>query len=53
MSVVSSVTDAATVAASHPVTIQMINQRPGIWGNVATGFITACAAIGAVRLTHC
>lgn len=52
MSVVSSVTDATTVAASHPVTVQVINQGPGIWGNVATGLITAGAAIAAVMLTH-
>lgn len=52
MSVVSSVTEAATVAASHPVTVQVINQGPGIWGNVATGLITAGAAIAAVMLTH-
>lgn len=52
MSVVSSVIDATTVAASHPVTVQVINQGPGIWGNVATGLITAGAAITAVMLTH-
>lgn len=52
MSVVSSVMDAATVAALHPVTVQVINQGPGIWGNVATGLITAGAAIAAVMLTH-
>lgn len=39
-------------AAAHPVTVQVINQGPGIWGNVATGFITAGAAIVAVMLTH-
>lgn len=38
--------------AAHPVTVQVINQGPGIWGNVATGFITAGAAIVAVILTH-
>jgi len=32
--------------------VQVINQGPGIWGNVATGLITAGAAIGAVMLTH-
>ncbi|WP_052127524.1 DUF3824 domain-containing protein [Enterobacter cancerogenus] len=39
-------------AVSHPLTVQVINQGPGIWGNVATGLITAGAAIGAVMLTH-
>lgn len=39
-------------AASHPLTVQVINQGPGIWGNVATGLITAGAAIAAVMLTH-
>ncbi|MEJ1269052.1 hypothetical protein WDV93_25330 [Pantoea ananatis] len=29
---------------AHPVTVQIINQGPGIWGNVATGLITAGAA---------
>ncbi|QEW34562.1 hypothetical protein D0N50_22500 (plasmid) [Erwinia billingiae] len=36
----------------HPVTVQVINQGPGIWGNVATGLITAGAAIAGVMLTH-
>ncbi|MEN4798093.1 MULTISPECIES: hypothetical protein [Pantoea] len=39
-------------AVTHPVTVQVINQGPGIWGNVATGLITAGAAIAAVMLTH-
>lgn len=39
-------------AASHPLTVQVINQGPGIWGNMATGLITAGAAIAAVMLTH-
>lgn len=42
----------AAAAASHPLTVQVINQGPGIWGNVATGLITAGAAIAAVMLTH-
>ncbi|ASN85121.1 hypothetical protein D5073_18740 [Pectobacterium versatile] len=46
------VTDGLTTVASHPLTVQVINQGPGIWGNVATGLITAGAAIGAVMLTH-
>ena len=39
-------------AVSHPLTVQIINQGPGIWGNVATGLITAGAAVAAVMLTH-
>lgn len=46
------VIDGLTTAATHPVTVQVINQGPGIWGNVATGAITAVAAIIAVMLTH-
>lgn len=46
------VIDGLAAAAAHPVTVQVINQGPGIWGNVATGFITAGAAILAVILTH-
>ncbi|MHC2598987.1 hypothetical protein ACVLVH_004670 [Kluyvera sp. 1366] len=42
----------AIAVASHPITVQVTNQGPGIWGNVATGLITACAAIAAVMLTH-
>ncbi|WP_210524030.1 hypothetical protein [Pantoea ananatis] len=37
---------------AHPVTVQVINQGPGIWGNVSTGLMTAGAAIAAVILTH-
>lgn len=48
----SAITDAASAAATHPVTVQVINQGPGIGGNVATGLITAGAAIVAVMLTH-
>lgn len=48
----SAITDAASAAATHPVTVQVINQGPGIGGNVATGLITAGAAIAAVMLTH-
>lgn len=44
--------DGLASAASHPLTVQIINQGPGIWGNVATGLITAGAAIAAVMLTH-
>ncbi|EOC1318646.1 hypothetical protein ACI09J_003315 [Cronobacter turicensis] len=46
------VAEGLAAAASHPVTVQVFNQGPGIWGNVATGLITAGAAIGAVLLTH-
>lgn len=42
----------SAVGLANPVTVQVINQGPGIWGNVATGLITAGAAIGAVMLTH-
>lgn len=44
--------DGIIAAAAHPVAVQIINQGPGIWGNVATGLITAGAAIAAVMLTH-
>lgn len=47
------IADGVAAAVSHPVTVQVINQGAGIWGNVATGAITAVAAIGAVMLTHC
>ncbi|MDU7840791.1 MAG: hypothetical protein E7J63_21155 [Pantoea sp.] len=40
------------LSASYPISVQVINQGPGIWGNVATGLITAGAAIVAVMLTH-
>lgn len=46
------IAEGITEAVSHPVTVQVINQGPGIWGNVATGLITAGAAIAAVLLTH-
>lgn len=39
-------------AASHPVTVQVFNQGPGIWGNVATGLITGVTAIAGIWLTH-
>ncbi len=34
------VADGLAVAASHPITVQVINQGAGIRGNVATGLIT-------------
>lgn len=46
------IADSLSSVVSHPVTVQVINQGPGIWGSVATGLITAGAAIGAVMLTH-
>ncbi|KAF6660634.1 hypothetical protein HFD91_11520 [Enterobacteriaceae bacterium EKM102V] len=49
---VDSLTSGAIGAFSHPLTVQVLNQGPGIWGNVATGLITAGAAIAAVMLTH-
>lgn len=42
----------SAVGLANPVTVEVINQGPGIWGNVATGAITAGAAIAAVMLTH-
>jgi hypothetical protein len=45
-------TSGAIGVISHPLTVQVINQGSGIWGNVATGLITAGAAIAAVMLTH-
>ena len=47
-----SIADGLAAAATQPITVQVINQGAGIWGNVATGLITAGAAIGAVFLTH-
>lgn len=52
MADIQAATDGIIAATSHPVTVQVINQGPGIWGNVATGLITAGAAIAAVMLTH-
>lgn len=46
------IADSLSSVVSHPVTVQVINQGPGIWGSVATGLITAGAAIAAVMLTH-
>lgn len=46
------IADSVAAAVTHPVTVQVINQGAGIWGNVATGLITAGAAIAAVMLTH-
>jgi hypothetical protein len=43
-------------AVSHPLTVQVINQGPGIWGNVATGLITGVltggVALTGIWLTH-
>jgi hypothetical protein len=52
MADIQAATGGIIAAASHPVTVQVINQGPGIWGNIATGLITAGAAIAAVLLTH-
>lgn len=46
------IADSLSSVVSHPVTVQVINQGPGIWGSVAAGLITAGAAIAAVMLTH-
>lgn len=47
-----SLTSGVIETISHPLTVQILNQGPGIWGNVATGLITGGAAIAAVMLTH-
>lgn len=39
------IADSLSSVVSHPVTVQVINQGPGIWGSVAAGLITAGAAI--------
>jgi hypothetical protein len=39
------VAEGMAAVASHPVTVQVFMQGPGIWGNVATAIITAGAAI--------
>lgn len=44
------VADGLAAAASHPVTVQVINQGPGIWGSVATGLITGLLT-GGITLT--
>lgn len=44
------VADGLAATASHPVTVQVINQGPGIWGNVATGLITGLLT-GGITLT--
>lgn len=50
------IADAATSALSHPVAVQVINQGPGIWGNVITGLITGLLtggiALTGIWLTH-
>lgn len=42
--------DSIITATSHPVTVQVINQGAGIWGNVATGLITGLLT-GGITLT--
>lgn len=46
------VASGVAATASHPVTVQVFNNGPGIWGSVATGLITGCIAIAGVALTH-
>lgn len=46
------VASGVAATALHPVTVQVFNNGPGIWGSVATGFITGCIAIAGVALTH-
>ncbi|HFQ9141841.1 TPA: hypothetical protein ACHTOV_004330 [Enterobacter cancerogenus] len=43
-------TDTLAAATSHPVTVQLITQGTGIWGNVATGLITGLLT-GGITLT--
>ncbi|WP_338628707.1 hypothetical protein [Enterobacter sp. JJBC] len=42
--------------ASHPATVQIINQGAGIWGNIATGLVTGLLtggiALTGIWLTH-
>ncbi|MGP6489457.1 hypothetical protein [Duffyella gerundensis] len=56
MNNVSSFTDAAVTAVAHPMTVQVVNQGPGIWGNVVTGLITGLLTGGitlaGIWLTH-
>lgn len=42
--------DSIANAISHPVTVQLITQGTGIWGNVATGLITGVLT-GGITLT--
>lgn len=42
--------ESVATAISHPVTVQLITQGTGIWGNVATGLITGLLA-GGITLT--
>jgi len=42
--------DSVATAISHPVTVQLITQETGIWGNVATGLITGILT-GGITLT--
>jgi len=48
--------DGIATTASHPVTVQVINQSPGIMGNVVTGLITGAltggVALAGIWLTH-
>lgn len=46
------IADGVAAALSHPVTVQVVNQGPGIWGNAVIGLITAGAALAGVMLTH-
>lgn len=52
MADINTAAESVAAAAAHPVTVQVFNQSPGIGGSVATGLITAGAAIAAVMLTH-
>lgn len=50
MNNLSSLTDAAVNSVANPMTIQVVNQGPGIWGNVVTGLITGLLT-GGITLT--
>ena len=45
MTDIQAATESIVAATSHPVSVQLINQGAGIWGNVATGLITALLQI--------
>lgn len=48
--------DSIATATSHPVTVQLITQGAGIWGNVATGLttglLTGGITLAGIWLTH-
>ncbi|BEA14024.1 hypothetical protein BK367_22305 [Escherichia coli] len=50
MTDIQAATESIVAATSHPVSVQLINQGAGIWGNVATGLITGLLT-GGITLT--